>query len=413
MIRTVTSNTQVNRLLERMAQAIDLSKSQYDIVKGRYDAVAKCISSDPELTPFEPVIHPHGSWNIGTTIRPVCEEDELDVDLISQLTGKRPLWTQKDVKNAIGDALKRSGIYGKMLDKEGRRCWTVVYHESANFHLDVLPAIIDQGQKEILAKAFSTSLNEAFQSRDELAIRITDKFRADYETSTNTAAWLRSNPLGYAIWFRHQAAQHKTILLEDRMFSASVNPFPDYEELKLPLQRIVQILKRHRDIFFEGKRHKTISVIITTLAARFYRGQDLQQGLSFVLQMMDSGIESRYDSGRGKFVKWVSNPVDAQENFADKWAENQHLETAFYSWLEAAKRDLVDLSLEGVGLKVAKEKLEKAFDGGFGQNIVAKAFEAETLSVKDSILLGTLGTTLGGTLSSTAKANPPHKFHGS
>lgn len=39
------------------------------------------------------------------------------------------------------------------------------------------------------------------------------------------------------------------------------------------LQRIVQILKRHRDIMFNGDEDKPISIIITTLASRAYRGE--------------------------------------------------------------------------------------------------------------------------------------------
>jgi hypothetical protein len=30
-----------------------------------------------------------------------------------------------------------------MLDKEGRRCWTLNYADGAKFHMDILPAIPD------------------------------------------------------------------------------------------------------------------------------------------------------------------------------------------------------------------------------------------------------------------------------
>ena len=45
---------------------------------------------------------------------------------------------------------------------------------------------------------------------------------------------------------------------------------PAYKEKKSPLQRVVQILKRHRDLMFNGDESKPISIIITTLAARAY-----------------------------------------------------------------------------------------------------------------------------------------------
>ena len=45
---------------------------------------------------------------------------------------------------------------------------------------------------------------------------------------------------------------------------------PEYGFAKGVLQRAVQIYKRHRDIFFEGKENAPISIIITTLAAHAF-----------------------------------------------------------------------------------------------------------------------------------------------
>jgi hypothetical protein len=51
---------------------------------------------------------------------------------------------------------------------------------------------------------------------------------------------------------------------------AQVQPMPEYGFAKGVLRRAVQIYKRHRDIFFQGKENAPISIIITTLAAHAY-----------------------------------------------------------------------------------------------------------------------------------------------
>ena len=77
------------------------------------------------------------------------------------------------------------------------------------------------------------------------------------------------------------------------MFSeAKVGNVPAYKEKKSPLQRVVQILKRHRDLMFNGDESKPISIIITTLAARAYNKEtDVLDALVNVVNSMERYIE--------------------------------------------------------------------------------------------------------------------------
>ncbi len=59
-------------------------------------------------------------------IRPIVEDDELDVDLVCRLKSKKTEWTQANVKNAVGYQLKEDEDYKRMLDKEGKRWWTLI-----------------------------------------------------------------------------------------------------------------------------------------------------------------------------------------------------------------------------------------------------------------------------------------------
>ncbi|MBA7581199.1 hypothetical protein ES708_23101 [subsurface metagenome] len=123
----------------------------------------------------------------------------------------------------------------------------------------------------------------------------------------------------------------------------------------------MQILKRHRDIFFSKKqeKYKPISIIITTLAAKIYQGQeDIYITLSDIL----NGINEDIVKLDGKFN--IPNPANPEENFADKWNEDEKLSLAFFDWINNArdtfcrsvlkerKDQIVDLLNESLGIKI-------------------------------------------------------------
>ncbi|MEW5905817.1 MAG: hypothetical protein AB1734_03445, partial [Elusimicrobiota bacterium] len=110
---------------------------------------------------------------------------------------------------------------------------------------------------------------------------------------------------------------------------------------KSPLQKCIQILKRHRDIMFKDDSDgKPISIIITTLAALAYEGEtELDDTLSGVLQRMENLVRTT--------VPRVPNPVNPVEDFADKWAKPEYaqyrLEQKLRIWIDQAKTDILAL----------------------------------------------------------------------
>ncbi|MEP6673456.1 MAG: hypothetical protein ABJF10_30190 [Chthoniobacter sp.] len=110
--------------------------------------------------------------------------------------------------------------------------------------------------------------------------------------------------------------------------------------MKTPLQRCVQILKRHRDIYFAQKGDvRPVSVILTTLAAHAYwNEEDIFDALTGIVKRMPQFIEQR----NGKW--WVQNPVDDGENFADRWNEFPERRISFLSWLNKVSVDCSNLS---------------------------------------------------------------------
>lgn len=362
---TPEQKNQFSEILEELGKTLDISESLYNSVVKSYEAVGDWLAKeDSSLAPYEPKILPQGSFMIGTMIKPVIEGEDLDIDLVCLLKGKNPNWTQYDLKNKVGTRLKNHEIYRNMLDEEGRRCWTLTYSDIANYHMDVLPSIVSHDYKIVQEHDFSASELNDF---DKLAIRITCTDEINYKTEPNPDEWLKSNPFGYARWFLERA--EISSLLE---FSSnkSIKPIPAYSKDKLPLLRVVQILKRHRDMMFNGHEHKPISILITTLAAKAYNKEtNIIDALLNVVQKMPQLIEERDSPKHAMKIKWVSNPVNKEENFADRWLNETKREENFYKWMHQVKID-IDNATNKRGLQYIQESLEKPF----GKQITTQAF---------------------------------------
>jgi len=404
-ILTTEQRKQFSEILEELGKTLDISKEQHDAAVRSYEYVAGWLAAeDSPLYRYKPEIIPQGSFMLGTMTKPIHEDDELDIDLVCRLEGKRPEWTQFDVKRIVGERLASNGILKKLLKiPDGRRCWTLQYAESAKFHLDVLPSIVSSGYRIILEKALSAA---GTKDVDSLAIRITCKDETNYRTSTRPEEWPVSNPFGYGIWFEQKAAIsfQKSVLM-----SEAVQAVPRYSKDRLPLQRAVQILKRHRDLIFNGDDDKPISIIITTLAARSYRQElSISDALTNIILQMPNEIEERYSAKHGRMIKWIANPVNDQENFADKWADTPKKQENFYKWLTQVQKDV--LAAQGQrGLHAIQEAMKKPF----GEREITKAFAnygdhllklREGGSLKMASVSGALGT-IGSTIKN-------HNFHG-
>lgn len=403
---TKEQKQQFSDILEELGKTLDISETQYEAAVKSYEAVGNWLAKeDSNLAPYSPEILPQGSFMLGTMVKPINEKDDLDIDLVCQIKGKNPEWTQEDLKHKVGDRIKDHDTYKQMLDDEGRRCWTLVYSDAANYHLDILPSIVDKGYRMILEKAFSdTELKDI----EKLGIRITDNQMDNYEWEASHLEWLKSNPFGYGRWFFQQATLdfRKAFSLNE-----SIAPVPKFKKEKLPLQRVVQILKRHRDMLFNGHEHKPISIIITTLASKAYNKEvDIIEALIHVVNDMENYIEERWSDDHGKVIKWISNPVNDEENFADKWQEYPQREKNFYHWLSEVKKDLNNIfGQSGKGLQFINESMVKPF----GKDAVTKAFSNYGENLRKQREGGSLNVAAKtGMIGTAGTAVKNHNFYG-
>ncbi|NDY55647.1 nucleotidyltransferase [Desulfovibrio sulfodismutans] len=350
---------EINAFLNKVSEILDISEKQREDADKRYTSIGEWLGREESiLHDFQPSMYPQGSFLLGTVIRPLSEKDEFDVDLVCEVKVSKERNSQKVLKDAVGLEVKS---YNKANNfnrpaKEGKRCWTLEYSESAKFHMDVLPAVPDGARM----KAALESMGFDTSSQTDKAIAITDNTLPNY--ATKDTPWPVSNPLGYAEWFKSRMEVQFQVGLEmlAEARKADVKSIPDYA-VKTPLQRAVQLLKRHRDIMFQNDwDNKPISIIITTLAAMAYNNEgNLLEALSSILH----GMESHIKEVNGQAV--ISNPVNPAENFADKWLSNPKLKENFYAWLRRVKYDF-EFSFMTSDMKSLAQHLE----GKLGQSPV-------------------------------------------
>jgi hypothetical protein len=156
---------------------------------------------------------------------------------------------------------------------------------------------------------------------------------------------------------------------------------------------------------FDGDDDKPISIIITTLAAKAYNGEDnLYDALLRIVSQMPTFIEERIVNGRR--VKFIPNPVDNAENFADKWVNEPRKEEMFYKWVDAVRTSVAHMSAGD--LKESQIGLESLC----GQKETKRVFEAvgrEMKQMRDDGMLRMGSTGLIGSVGTKVAA---HNFHG-
>ncbi|MGT2434054.1 nucleotidyltransferase domain-containing protein (plasmid) [Cupriavidus basilensis] len=300
--------------LERLAAELDVPPSRYDEAKNRYESVSTWLDRDAStLKQYNPLVYVQGSFRLGTPIRPANQDEHYDIDLVCELTVGKNQVSQEKLKDLLGDEMRAyAKAHGMEEPSEGRRCWVLDYAKDAQFHLDALPAVPDAaGMRHQLAARAMTS------PWAETAIAITDIHHPAYRRVDSN--WPHSNPRGYTEWFRSRmrlAFQAKRSAMALTV-QASVESIPSYR-VKTPLQQVVQILKRHRDLMFiDDPDNKPISVIITTLAAHAYGNEaTVADAMSAILSGMAKHVRFSAD---GRVI--IANPTDPMENFADKWVE--------------------------------------------------------------------------------------------
>lgn len=358
--------------LDSILKGIDISPTMYRNAVDKYNAVAACL----EKAGFSADIFPQGSFRTGTVARPVIDgvEREYDLDLICLVSDERFSNDPEVLRKEIGDALREGG-YGDKL-KEYDRCWTLDYADVSDigFRLDIVPGVSqDAGYVSALA-------NSGIDIRyAEEALKITEK------VSEGSFGWVNSNPEGFALWFGDRNSrfaatsrriQRQSIYEANRKIYGSVDDVPPLLE-RSSLQRAIQIMKRHRDMFYAQAHEwdeRPISAILVSLAAKISQhapaDADVADLLAFIAEdlevyghMLLEGFAAQpySDGSKRSYVQklagcWeIKNPVDGNDNYADSWTEKTA--RLFFKWAQALAADLADLTENGNSHRATMENM--------------------------------------------------------
>lgn len=372
--------------LEVLARGLDISPTMHQYTVQRYGAISEYINSHGIDANF----YPQGSFRTGTVVRPIKDgiESDFDIDVVCELSVAKGSANPRDIKRSVGSVLQESEVYRKKLQPEEDRCWTLKYDvelaEDVGLMLDVVPCVKETQKQILVLQAKNVPSDFA-----EQAVAITEK-------RGNSYFWQASNPGGYGDWFDRinnlflhvdLMERKERFFVENRALfdaNASIEDVPDYY-IKSSLQRVIQLLKRHRDIYYSrvnnGKELRPISAIITTMAAKIAANASsskLDELLSIVITGMGnyaSLLQNRApkvhyygeptDIIQRRDHKWViTNPVDPDDNYADSWTTETAEE--FFRWIDALNNDFI------LATPVNEERYLAALKSGLGMNFVER-----------------------------------------
>lgn len=359
------SNRLGMELLSKVAGSIDVPESSYATAYKRYEDIGEWFGRpEARCSSYRPRIYPQGSFRLGTVVRPITEDGDYDLDVGCRLEAgiSTETHSQYSLKEMVGADVEEYRKARRIQQKaeEKRRCWRLRYADELKFHIDAVPSIpstpVRRGQlREAMVRAGTDRALAATVAG--YAGAITDTAHPQYRSLTPD--WRVSNSEGFAIWFEAKMKLAPGLLLEKAVSQgrARIEDLPTYR-WKSPLQASVQVLKRHRDIMFaKNPDSAPISVILTTLAGLAYQGE---QDLLTALFAIASRIPGLVSTSKPR----VPNPVNPDEDFADKWYDPAYsglrLEEHFRQWSGLLIEDLKAFWISG-DRNGLSERMEKNF----------------------------------------------------
>lgn len=385
----IRRRTHIFTILDEIGEDLDLTETQFDRARQSYSAVGDWLSGSTDPLLVSVLVYLQGSSALGTAVKPIGRR-EFDVDLICFCAGIASGISPATLKAAVGNRLKEHSTYVRLLE-EKKRCWRLNY--AGDFHLDLSPTIA----------------NPACINRGEL---VPDRALKE---------WHPTNPRAYKTLFDERAALRPTFVgkfIAMQRDEATVEPFPVREAVKGILRRIVQLLKRHRDVFYENNTQDVapISVIITTLAMQSYAYcvrkhvfQDEMDLLVETIRMMPHFIDRPILDGRRGYA--ILNETTDGENFADNWNKDERRAPAFYAWHAQALSDFEALR-DVVGQDRLSLNMERSFGSGVTGRVLGNRVNAVSEGRKSGLL--SVAPVIGLTTSKVAASTivPTNTFFG-
>ena len=384
-------NNRINDIKE-LTRNMDITPTMLKNATEKYNNIAKYF----EDKSFECDIFPIGSFATGTIVRPYYKNAEQDYDLDFICISNVDMDDTKPriVKLAVKDILDENEIYKNILSNtEWDKCWTMEYAEvnGYGFNMDIIPA--------------------ADNRQDMYSIAITNKHKDGY-------SWIISRPKAIIDWFNkinkpyleYNRVMERSVLLEKYAeFYATVEEIPESLE-RSALQRVIQLMKRHRDIYYEksGKDYKVASIIITSLVARIAEYQepsiDFYELLNIVVDELNKYAQY-FNTTEELFLEkyaahnlikkvngvWIiENPVDETENLADAWREKPEMADMFFRWIKQLESDFIS------SINESDDKFASVLGNSFGYDFFEKSSIKKKYKINTPVYLKSTPKPYGG-----------------
>ena len=383
----------IDDLLNRIGAKLQLDNTRREKAEQAYKTVSAILEEDEEeFGGISIDVFAHGSFATDTTVRPYGK-DEYDLDFIALVSLDWNRHNPIEILDRVERVLNGDGRYEKKIERKNR-CIRINY--AGDFHMDIQPSC----PESLWAVA------------DD--IKVPDR---------KSKSWMNTSPKAYIKWFTLKlidtklVEKHYNTLIGVSQLIEAAAPLPQSVpyEMKQPLQRAVQLIKRRRDIYFSDQAladKKTRSIILTTLAGEYYDGQESEYET-----IRKTILRTCHDLEKYGSNFHVYNPVHEQrrledrEKFTDKWDQEPSLRKAFEDFIYDFRDRILEFERSSDFERRTTQLKEL-----FGETVTTEAFSEQAIHTNSLRDKNVLRVTPAGMIISTPSANtvsiPRNEFYG-
>lgn len=105
----------LNMIFDNLADGLNITQTMMKKAETAYNALGEHIKNSNEE--WDVIVYPQGSFQLGTVIKPVNDEEQYDVDLVASV--KTPYYDAEMLRNEVLQVLESHGRYeGKIENKK-------------------------------------------------------------------------------------------------------------------------------------------------------------------------------------------------------------------------------------------------------------------------------------------------------
>ena len=280
---------------------VDLNQSRLDRLNTSVAAVTEYLSKN--LDGYEKVER-QGSYALRTIIKPTDENREYDADVLLYMeysSTKEP----KDYINEVYSCLRENDVYA---EKARRKTRCVVLDYAGDFHLDVVPCLISEDEKQYICNNKTN----------------------DFEKTDGT---------GYRDWFNDK------------------NGFTHGN-----LKRVTRLLKYLRD---HKGNFTAKSILLTTLIGNTVVGENDSENFNSLPDALKT-VSNRINDflQRNPTMPRISNPVLPEEDFTRHWDQKKYEN---FRKLFNVYNDKINAAYNAVDHDDSIDKWREVFGDDFGR----------------------------------------------